>query len=256
MAMSMPQSGTDTWPYISFRTLFNTIERFAEIGLGNRIDKSTLSNLSYGMIPQVIGTLKWLGLIAGDGTPLPDLVTLVEQPEQRKAKIAEILREHYRGIFARDLAKITPDELEQELAGIGGDTKRKAATFFVHAAAYAEIPMSPLLAMKFKVQQSGTPRRSGAGTRVRRKKPLGKGDTATQQSQQAGQVVPSNFRSMVLEDGGVLGLTLAGADLFGMSKRDRDFVLSLVDQMATHEQSIPKAAPESASEPAGAMIGA
>jgi Family of unknown function (DUF5343) len=149
-------------PYISFRTLLNLIERMADEDVPPRIDRSFLSGLSGGYQTQVLAALRSLGLMEDDGRVTTRLQALVDQPEQRATIIGAILRERYPEAIALGEEKATQGQLEEQFKayGISGATLRKAIAFFLHAANFAGIPVSPF----FK-----TPSATQAGTSTRRR---------------------------------------------------------------------------------------
>jgi len=160
-------------PYISFKTLTNLLERLHETHLPPRIDRSYLDGLSGGYQTQVIASLRWLDLIGENGQVEGTLTPLATAPEQRPGIIGELLRTHYSSVFALSGKNATQGQLEEEFRkfGITGATLRKAIAFFLHAARYAEIQVSP----HFKIP----PVSSGNGKpAVRKTKNAGKGTAA------------------------------------------------------------------------------
>lgn len=160
-------------PYISFKTLTNLLERLHETHLPPRIDRSYLDGLSGGYQTQVIAALRWLNLIGENGQVEATLTALATTPEQRPGIIGELLRSHYPSVFALSGKNATQGQLEEEFRkfGITGATLRKAIAFFLHAARYAEIQVSP----HFKIP----PVSSGNGKpAVRKTKSAGKGTAA------------------------------------------------------------------------------
>lgn len=149
-----------TVPYVSFLTLTNLAERL-EPEPPPRIDKSVLGYLSGGYRAQVLAALRWLDLIDDNGTPKEDLVKLVTVPAQRKDTIRRVWQAAYHAVFeAVDSSRATADQLDEAFDpyGVTSDTKRKAITFFVHGAKYADIPLSTHILAKVR-------RTRGAGAR-------------------------------------------------------------------------------------------
>jgi len=159
-------------PYISFKTLTNLLERLQETHLPPRIDRSYLDGLSGGYQTQVIAALRWLDLIGENGEVTGTLTGLATAaPEIRPQMIGEMLRGHYAPIFALSAKNATQGQLEEEFRkfGITGATLRKAIAFFLHAARYAEIPVSP----HFKIPPVSSS--SNGKSAARRTKGTGKG---------------------------------------------------------------------------------
>jgi hypothetical protein len=158
----MPQKGTDMSdaheevtetgsgngfkpPYGSFTTLNNLFDRMTdEGGVPARVDRSYLSNLPGSVIATTTHALKQLDL-ADDGLrPLPTLVEIIEQPKLRKSILAGIIRDKYAAQLALG-SRATTAQLEMSFRelGIHGSTTRKAIAFFLAAARYADVPVSP-----------------------------------------------------------------------------------------------------------------
>lgn len=116
----------------------------------------------------VISALKYFGLIDEDGVPTPKLDALATASEQERPRvIAEMLREGYPFLFARDvdLTNITYNDLRRrfEETGAQGETAVKAISFFTGMAKVANIPISPFVATR--------QRRAGNGRKTAAKKP-------------------------------------------------------------------------------------
>jgi hypothetical protein len=131
-------------PYVSFRTLLNAIERMESDGTPSRLDRSYLSNLPWSTQNHFLAACRSLQLIDDGGRPNPVLIGLIEEPQERPVVFGTIIRDFYAGPMS--LSKnATQAELEERFKdyGISGSTARKAIAFFLHAAAYAGLPLSP-----------------------------------------------------------------------------------------------------------------
>jgi hypothetical protein len=131
-------------PYIAFATLRHLIERLAEEGLPPRIDRSYLKG-SEGGKTQVLQALRSLELIDQHGTVTDDLTRLVNDDENRPQLVADRLASRYPGLLELGKVNATQSQLEDELrkGGVSGDTLRKAAAFYLKAAEYAGVTVSP-----------------------------------------------------------------------------------------------------------------
>lgn len=159
--MSTPETTEFAPPYIPFRTLLSAVERMErEGGIPSQIDRSYLSNLPWSSQNHFIAASKTLGLIDGDGRPTDLLIRLVENPSERKALVAEIVRKHYAGPVSLG-TNATQQQLEDQFKGFGlsGSTLRKAVAFYLHAAKFAEIPLSQ------HFRSPRTTERTSSGTR-------------------------------------------------------------------------------------------
>jgi len=133
-------------PYTSFKTLLNTITRMEEEGaIPPQIDRSYL-RVAEGAKTQLVLSLKALGLIDQSGKVQSLLTDLVNKPDDRKRVIRELLEKHYAQVNRLAGLSATQKMLEDAFAehyGSQGDTRRKAIAFYVHAAKFAELPLSP-----------------------------------------------------------------------------------------------------------------
>ena len=152
-----------TWPYTSFKTVLNFVQKLEDNqAIPPRIDRSILGG-SEGQKTQVLAALKFLGLIAENGDVTPLLQALVTEPNERPRRIRQLLQKHYPE--ATKLAEVhaTTKQLEETFAPLGGDTLRKAMTFYLHAARYAQHPLSKNFKIPSGFRASGARRRSSTG---------------------------------------------------------------------------------------------
>jgi len=159
-------------PYASFATLLHQLERMEREGVPGRIDKSWLIGMAGGTQNQLKHAMRSLGLIGEDGkTPTQVLADLAKKPDERPQLLASILRERFPTLvgLGQDATKGQLDEALGEYQ-LNGATARKAATFFVSAATYAGIPLSPHIKPKAG-PSTGTSRRP-----VRKKRNVGQND--------------------------------------------------------------------------------
>jgi len=157
-------------PYASFATLLHQLERMEREGIPGRIDKTYLVGMAGGTQNQLRHAMRSLGLIGEDGkTPTRALIDLAKKPDERPQLVASILRERYPTLvgLGQDATKGQLDEALGEYE-LNGATARKAATFFVSAATYAGIPLSPHIKPK-----AGTAATSASRRPARRKRTVG-----------------------------------------------------------------------------------
>ncbi len=143
--MAEPSEDTFVPPYISFAQLENVLERMRNEGTPARIDRSYLASWSGSAQAQFLKATASLGLRDEHGRPTETLKQLVEQPDARPALIGLILQEKYADALAlgEDATQQQLDEVFRAYPGISGTTTRKAITFYLHAAKFAGIPVSP-----------------------------------------------------------------------------------------------------------------
>lgn len=133
-------------PYVSFVTLKNAIEKMArEGGVPSQVDRSYLSNLPGSTQAQLIAAMKWLGLIDAKMMPTDLLEGLVEQDERDRVETFKaILGERYPAATA-----LPPLATQQQLEnvfrdmGLTGSTMRKGVAFFLAAAKFSDLAVSP-----------------------------------------------------------------------------------------------------------------
>jgi hypothetical protein len=160
-------------PYAPFATLLHQLERMERDGVPSRIDKTYLIGMAGGTQNQLKHAMRSLGLISEHGEASQLLIDLAKKPEERPQLLARILRERYPSLvgLSQDATRGQLDEVLAEY-GLNGVTARKAATFFVTAATYAGIPLSPHIK-----PAKGSP---GTGTRrtARKRRPAAQVETA------------------------------------------------------------------------------
>lgn len=231
--------------YAGWTTFKNEIIDKLSQALPNRIDKSIFLGQAGGVQSQLIAGLKFLALIDEDGKPTQALVDLTDDDEtKRKSALASILKSRYAPLFALGLDKATLQQIMDTLGtayGISGDTKEKAIRFFLAAAQYAGVSLSPFLLKENGKPQ--TPRRTAA---ARRPRPT---DGARQENSPPPLVDPPSSppagsgeeRIVKLASGGTLTLT-ASVGFMKLPKADREFVFGLVDQLDEYEAKHAKTA--------------
>jgi Family of unknown function (DUF5343) len=219
--------------YVPWATFKSSLAQLSK-GMPSRIDRSVFTGMAWGVQNQLFAALKFLGLLTGDGEPtaiLDDLVTGTE--EEQKVKLKKILEDRYAELIAIDLTKATRNHFEEkigELFNVGGDTREKAARFFLSAASYVGIPLSSFIAPSNGSTATRRPRTPGA-RRPARRVPA----SAPLQSPES-QVAPGTAKSVTLKSGGVLTLS-ATLDLFALNAEDRKFVFELIDKLDTYEKA-------------------
>jgi hypothetical protein len=212
-------------PYLSFATLLNQIERMERDGTPARIDRSYLVGMAGGTRNQFKMGLRSLGLIDESDQVTDTMGRLAKHPEGRQALLAEILRDRFPRLV--NLSEdATRGQLDDVLAdyGLGVDTRRKAASFYVAAATYAGIPLSPHIRPAKGV--NSTAARRSAGPRRARKRPT---------SPSALPVVPQgNTHTVQLKSGGQVALSVS-VNVMELSVDDRQFVFHLIDKLRAYE---------------------
>jgi hypothetical protein len=130
-------------PYIAWRTILNLVERL-ETNMPPQIDKSFLKGSNQSNA-QTMKALKALELIEEDGTVTPSLIRLVEAGAERPAAVRALIEKFYPEPVGLASINATQAQLDKafEDYGVSGSTLRKAVSFYLKAAAYARVPLSP-----------------------------------------------------------------------------------------------------------------
>lgn len=132
-----------TPPYISWRLLLRLVERL-ESNRPPRIDRTVLTGSNQSK-SQTILALKSLELIDQEGALTASFTQLIEAGDRRPAVVHALLERFYEGPVELGRVNGTQQQLEEEFRryGVSGSTVRKAISFFLKAAEYAELQTSP-----------------------------------------------------------------------------------------------------------------
>jgi hypothetical protein len=171
----------------------------------------------------LLAAFRFLRLVDESGRPTTALKNLVQDKTSRKAALRKILESSYGKIVGLGLTKISPRQFEDAMREYGktGETHKKVISFFLKAARYAELPLSPLLARR--VRKLGPGRRRS----VEPSADVESGMASTSST------VPTST-TVRLKSGGTLTLTL-DANLLQMEPGDRQLVFGLIDKIQEYE---------------------
>lgn len=160
--------GTWSPPYISFTNLLHLLDKVDNGNLPPRIDRTFLTG-SNAVNTMTLAALRSLDLIDGEGRPQPMLMALSERPGERKQLLREVIQRCYPKPVELGGQRATQGQLEEAFAewGVTGDTRRKAIAFYLKAARFAEIPISPNFRTPSISRSDGAPRRNGNGRKKR-----------------------------------------------------------------------------------------
>lgn len=134
-------------PYnISWVTFLSTLERMAA-DPPNRVDRSYLDSQAGTVQTYLIAAFKAFGLVNDEARPT-EWVHAFAEPDQRKAMIADLLKAHYATIIPLGLTNSTSGELAEAFSSafpsLTGESRVKAIRFFLSAATYADLKLSPM----------------------------------------------------------------------------------------------------------------
>jgi len=216
-------------PYLPFKTFLGSLDPFSQ-SIPPRIDR-TLWNQSGLVQGLIMNAYRYFHLVDANDKPTPQLQQLVKSKnESRKAQIKDLITISYPEIVSlHDLATMTPKMLDElmEKYNVTGETKKKAVTFFLQAAKFAEMPLSSFLTEKIR-STSGPRRRpatvSATNNRVTTGTPSG--------------IASTNTKRIYLASNGTVEMTIS-YDPFSISKDDRDFVFELIDRLQQYDEAHP-----------------
>jgi hypothetical protein len=163
----MPTESADRLspPYIPFGTLVNFIERLKTTAIPSTIDNSVMPNLAGGVRGQVRSALRFLGLTDPDDHVTPTFRKLIAAhgTDSWVETLGEVVDTAYQPILnGLDLRATTPSQLLGKFKAVGmtGQMAEKAIRFLLAAMGNANRPVSPHLANRGALTQSGNGRRS------------------------------------------------------------------------------------------------
>lgn len=210
--------------YVPFTTFLSAVEML-ERGIHHRIDASVWPSYSKATRSQLLGTFKFLGLVDRSGKPTASLKTLVHSKANRKAVLRKILETSYSRIVGLDLTKMSPKQFDEAMReyGMTGATHKKVISFFLRAAKYSELPLSPLLGRKIR---AGGPRKRGR---------IGNPSEAPGLRLSPNSEPQRTSKTIALRSGGNLTLNIEGS-FVEMAASDRKFISELIDKLQDYEK--------------------
>ncbi|MGB2712860.1 MAG: hypothetical protein WBC51_01690 [Vicinamibacterales bacterium] len=228
------ETSSATPAYPPWKTFTNTLDALAR-NMPNRIDRSAFPGQSGGGINQLLTAFKFFGFMGDDGKPTPALLAVAVTDEAaRKNALRKLIEQKYASLIALNLTKTTPAEFAEkmtEVYKVSGDTRLKATRFFLAAAEYLGIQVSPLLLRdRTKVTTNGTSTRRRRVARTR----TDDDDDADGESEETLSTPAAESRSVELRSGGTLTLS-ATTKFMALSAADRKFVFDLIDKLEEYE---------------------
>lgn len=226
-------------PYLPFKTFLNSLDTLSQ-GVPPKLDRSFWkgqSGINQGLI---MGAYRYFHLVNDNDESTPDLVVLAQHPEKRSAKLREMITLEYHFVLEKgDITKSTMRMLEDAFGTVypvTGATKQKAITFFLKAAKFADLPLSPYLLTSLR-EAAKKPRRPKQRTIQN------DGEDQTQNGQASG----TSAHKVQLASGGTLTITIS-ANPFTMPAEDRTFFFSVVDMLQKYGKEHPEAQLEETEE--------
>jgi hypothetical protein len=200
--------------YVPFKTFLAAIEGF-ERGLPSQLDRSLWPSYSGAIQGQLLNAFRFMGLVDEGHVPTAELRDLVSKRDARRQLLRAILERCYAPVAGLDLARSSPRQLDEAMRqyGLTGVTHKKALSFFLRAASFAGLPLSPLL--KGRTRGAAAPRRPAPAPA-------------------AAPAAGSLARTVRLRSGGTLTVS-ASVDMFALAEDDRKLLFDLIDRLRDYE---------------------
>jgi hypothetical protein len=212
-------------PYLPFSSFLTALDQLAQ-AVPNIIRKDVFPSHSGLLQGQVISALKFFDLIDEHGAPRGNKLErlALEDTDQRRVSLRLLLKTGYAEVIKLDLGKVTPSQLDAAFGayGVSGDTKKKAKIFFLQAAKFAELNLSPLL-----VRRGRTPLSS------KKRRPTLSLPESDPQSHSVDNHRAGTSKTIQLKSGAILTVTVSG-NLLELDASDRDLVYGIMDQIRSH----------------------
>lgn len=230
-------------PYLPFKTFLSSLDTLSH-GVPPKIDRSlwrSQSGVTQGLI---MHAYRFFGLVdEEDGDKSTEYLEKVARyPDQRPSVLRFLLEANYDEILAsgrHDISKMTMKMLDtvfEESFAVSGATKQKALAFFLKAARFADLPLSPYLLSQMR-NTGPRKKRNGKGKLA----PLAPGETSGTTIVPVTPSTPgSESHSIRLVSGGTVTVSVS-FNPFKMPTEDRAFVFSLIDKIQEYENAHPLA---------------
>jgi len=219
-------------PYLPFLTFLSSFDALSQ-GVPPRLDRTLWRNQSGLVQGQIMNAYRFFGLVDtenGDAAT-EELNNMAKHPEKRAETLQGLLETCYSPVIeGQDLTKMTMkmlDEAFEKSYSVSGATKQKAITFFLKAAKFSELPLSPYLQSQLRNVGARKKRATKNGGQVSN----GSGDFVV--SSVSGPDVGTS-KTVALQSGGTLTLTLS-VNVFELQGTDREFVFGMIDKLQQYE---------------------
>jgi hypothetical protein len=220
-------------PYLPFKTFLSSLDALSH-GVPPKIDRTlwrSQSGVTQGLI---MNAYRFFGLVDDNDNADDHLDRMARRPDQRAETLRFLIEAQYGEMLeGHDLTKMTLKMLEElfdKYFSVSGGTKQKAITFFLKAAKFSDMPLSPYLAAQLRAT------RKKRGTRQRGSQDNGNGavEVAVATSVPSVSAPAASVHVVRLVSGGTLTISIT-ANPFKMPQQDREFVFSLIDKLQQYE---------------------
>jgi hypothetical protein len=220
-------------PYLPFKTFISSLDVFAH-GVPPRLDRSIWRNQAGLMQGLILNAYRFFGLVEEEHQDAASeyLTDMARDPGRRQTVLRDLLMAQYWELLEEnDLTKISMKMLEEAFEkyyAVSGATKEKAISFFLKAAQFADMPLSPFLMTKLR----------NVGARKKRgSKPRPEDESAPSETPRIFEspvAAAESVHSVELQSGGTLTVSIT-ANPFKMPAEDRAFVFGLIDRLQEYE---------------------
>lgn len=218
-------------PWMSFQTFWTFLEELTAKPMPRKLDRSMMTTKSGTDQNNIMAAMQTFGLIDEGGGVLAELETFqAADPDARKQMLGRWIHGKYSAPLQVSEENGTPQDLHNvfrdEYGMTGADTRRKAVTFFQHAAQHAGIELSPNFPKtRMGSGAPGAPRPKRTGTRKKKAAESNGGGTGSAPPASSG-----HSQTVELASGGTVTLTY-DVNMFAVSETDEAFVLSLIRKL-------------------------
>ena len=229
-------------PYMSFQTFWKFIEDLSARPLPPQIDRSIMNSKSGTDQANLMSALTGFGLIGADQRVEPGLRDLAVSDEAtRRERLAALIRKHYPEQVAVAEQNGTEQQLHQTFRESfsleSADTRRKAVTFYLHAARTAGMTLSEYFpATRSGSGSPGTSRPKRPAKRRASAAPTNAASNGAAARQREGQPhIGGDTYTVDLASGGTVSVAVS-VNLFDLTTEDRSFVIDLIDKLKGYPQ--------------------
>src|SRR5579883_795529 len=232
--MEQDNSSKSSRPYAGFGTFLTTLDHYGAVGIPNVVDRNTLPpSLSGSSRYEILGALRFFGLVDDAGKPNTALLTRLINSDTRRDTLVELLKEHYAGLFALPLATAGPGEVKKWFSeNSTPSTADRARAFFLSAAKQTGIQLHAMVA-------KGTRSVTGSVKRKRRKvAKIADGDegAAAVNGEVDDEPAGGTTRTVALRQGSGTLAVRVSVDLWDLEGDDRAFVFAVMDALKSYDR--------------------
>jgi hypothetical protein len=233
--------------YLSFKTFQSAVQSLRTHGLPDKLDRTAWQSRSGSEQSQIISGFKFLRLIDENELTQPSLRKLadtVENSKEEKQVLGDILRDRYDGVFALNLKTATPLQLADVIGAYGAtrSTRDRAVRFFIKAASYCDVEMSPRLTRGLRARSESSTTKvsenaestSTAPLATRRRRRHSNAELPERQVERSSGESVKTIKLRNVEG----ELTLSGTfNPFELDGNERKLVYDIIDLMKAYEQT-------------------